>query len=134
MKQTGLDTSVVLRLLVGEPREQAERAIRFLDELHAAGKRAVVSDLVIAEAYFALSYHYNVPKQEAVEKLLEFLDSGYAQPEPNAVAVGVMKDSAGAKPGLVDRIIRSQYLKYAEEVATFDKSLGRMQGVVILAK
>ena len=56
--KAGLDTSVVLRLLLGQPADQAARAVAFLDELSRGGHHAVVSDLVVAEAYFALQHHY----------------------------------------------------------------------------
>lgn len=58
----GLDSSVVLRLLIGEPVELAEVAQAFLDELFELGKKAVISDLVVSEVYFALQYHYQVPQ------------------------------------------------------------------------
>ena len=49
----GLDTSVVLRLLVGEPQPLAERAWQVIVETRAARGEIVVSDLVVSEAYFA---------------------------------------------------------------------------------
>lgn len=65
----GLDTSVILRLLIGEPAAQAERAWRALTEARAAGDATVLSDLVVSETYFALQHHYRVPKAEALEQL-----------------------------------------------------------------
>ena len=55
-KQTcvGLDTSFVLRLLTGEPGKQTALAVKQLDQMRAEGKLAAVSDLVVAETYFAL--------------------------------------------------------------------------------
>ena len=61
MKTAGLDTSVVVRLLVGVPESQALAAKDFLDACQLAGTRACVSDMVVAEAYHALIYHYEVP-------------------------------------------------------------------------
>ena len=47
----GLDTSVVLRLLIGEPRAQAEVARRRIERALVAGEKVVVTDLVVAEAF-----------------------------------------------------------------------------------
>ena len=58
----GLDTSVVVRLLVGEPQNIARATRRRLERAVEAGERVLVSDLVIAEAYFALQHHYGIPK------------------------------------------------------------------------
>jgi len=63
---TGLDASVMLRLMLGQPADQAARAVALLDELSRSGRHAVVSDLVVAEAYFALQHHYDVSKKDAV--------------------------------------------------------------------
>ena len=59
----GLDTSVTLRLLTGVPTEQATAAREFVA---ASPSPVVISDLVIAETYFALRHHYEVPHADAV--------------------------------------------------------------------
>ena len=61
----GLDTSVLLRLLTGEPAREASLARARLERAYAARERVVVTDLVLAEAYFALHYHYGIAKEEA---------------------------------------------------------------------
>ncbi len=130
----GLDTSVVLRLLVGEPRAQADRAMRFLKKLVSEGKKAIISDLVIAEAYFALQAHYKVPKKEAVRTLLEFLQSGLAHPEPKGCSVGALEASAKSsqKLGFVDRLIHAQYIKKAGGLVSFEKAVGRLENAAVL--
>lgn len=65
----GLDTSVVMRLLTGDPPDQAEAAAAFLTESKGSGDRLLVTDLVIAEVYFALHSKYKVPKAEALLRL-----------------------------------------------------------------
>ena len=51
----GLDTSVVLRLLTGQPQELAERALARYQEGVAAGDRFCVSDVVAAEGCLFLA-------------------------------------------------------------------------------
>jgi predicted nucleic acid-binding protein len=46
----GLDTSVVLRLLVGSPPGQAKTALGFVKKSLTVGVRVIVSDLVVSEA------------------------------------------------------------------------------------
>ena len=76
----GLDTSVVVRLLVGEPAEQADRALNHLASHRAKGTICSVNDLVVTEAYYALCSYYGVPKREALKLVLECLTSGEVQP------------------------------------------------------
>jgi predicted nucleic acid-binding protein len=132
LKYVGLDTSVVLRLLTGTPENQAQAAMTYLRQLHKRQQRAVVSDLVAAEAYFALSYHYRVPKAEAIDQLLNLLQSGYVHSEPDGAAVEALKEDVTGKVGVVDRIIRNQYLIFAEEIATFDARFSRLPKVRLL--
>jgi predicted nucleic acid-binding protein len=130
----GLDTSVVMRLLRGEPRAQMERALRFLDELLAQGHRAVVSDLVVAETYFALHTHYGVPKNEAVRTLAKFLRSGLVAPEPGESALEALDAALASsqKPGFADRLIHAQYMKTAGRMASFEKAAAKLEGSVVL--
>ena len=129
---TGLDTSVVLRLLLGKPPDQAARAVAFLDHLSYRGDQAVVSDLVVAEAYFALQHHYGISKQDALLGLRRLFDDGEIRPLGAAAKVLAGSVSASAKPGFVDRLIHGAYAGAADEMATFEKAAARMKSVRVL--
>jgi len=129
LKAVGLDTSVVLRLLTGVPENQAKVALDQLGSLAGEKKKPLVSDLVVVEAYFALTFHYEVPKQEALEKLLDLLESGVVFPDPNGAALQTLKSEEKTKAGFPDQLIRAQYLEIAEEVLTFDADFGKMEKV-----
>ena len=49
-----LDTSVIVRLLTQEPQALFQTAAQFLETQLTAGVPILISDLVLAEAYFAL--------------------------------------------------------------------------------
>ncbi len=130
----GLDTSVVLRLLTAEPARQADVALAFLKKLKADGRRAVISDLVVSEAYFALQAHYQVPKKAAVRALLDFLKSAFVEKEENGAALESLESIAisSQKPGFVDRMIHARYEKIPAALATFEKASGKLDGVIVL--
>jgi len=130
----GLDTSVVLRLLVGAPPEQAESALTFVKQSVARGVKVVVSDLVVSEAYFALHAHYDVPKAEAVSVLLEMLRSGLVEPADGPVLETVLEAASRspAKPGFVDRLIHAQYGRASAGMVTFERAAGRLSGTTVL--
>lgn len=130
----GLDTSVVLRLLVGEPSDQAEAALRYLRDLFSSGRSATVSDLVVAEAYFALHAHYEVPKRRAIAALRELLRSELVSPEPGGSALATLEamEDASGKPGFVDRLIHAQYARKCGAMVTFEKATRRLEGVTVL--
>mgnify|MGYP001598318038 CR=1 FL=1 len=129
----GLDTSVVVRLLTGEPGDQARRALVEVEYLRRRGTVLVVSDLVISEVYFALQYHYGVPKVEALRCMELFLAKSGVAALGAAASVLRLPNLATAEPGFVDRLIHAEYMRSAKEVLTFEKSGARLPGVRVLA-
>ena len=127
----GLDTSFVLRLLVGEPVALARQAVEQLDTLRAGNQRAAVSDVVACETYFALNHHYGVPKQLALETIRKFLES------PEIIALGealriLRQPNLGrANPGFVDRMIHAEYLSRTASMLSFEKAAAKLPGVRI---
>ncbi len=128
----GLDTSVVLRLLVGQPADQAQRAVALLDELARRGDQAAVSDLVVAEAYFALQHHYAVPKKEALAALRRMFAEGEIVALGAAAAVLETPGLATAKPGFVDRLIQTGYTANGDTMVTFERASGKLPAVRVL--
>ena len=124
MKAVGLDTSVVIRLLTGDPEPHAQAARTFLTTCRSTNTRICVSDLVVAETYHALIYHYEASKPDAIKALLAFLQ----HPGVHATghAIEVLKDYTGSGPGLVDRLIRADLLDQTDEVVTFEAVFSRM--------
>lgn len=128
MTSIGLDTSVVLRLLVGAPKDQARKALDFAEDCFKKKVKVHISDLVIQETYHALCSHYQVPVPEALESLREFLategivNTGQALP--------ALQESLGSGPGFADRLIRRDYLQdNVQAVLTFDKKFSRLSNM-----
>ena len=129
----GLDTSVIVHLLVGEPKQQALAAHRFLDEMKTAGQGPVlVSELVISEAFFALRHHYAVPAAAALQALKALSNDERIRATPAALRVLATPNLATAKPGFLDRLIHGHYLESGVGMATFDKAAGRLPDTRVL--
>ncbi|MGH7668780.1 MAG: PIN domain-containing protein [Gemmatimonadaceae bacterium] len=127
----GLDTSVALRLLIGEPADQAEIARLLL----VASTNTTISDLVVGETYFALRHHYGVPHADAVRQLLALIDDARVVPSAAArIALGEALSAGSARraPGFMDRLIRADYAEAHVEVITFDRNFARLTGVRLL--
>lgn len=128
----GLDTSVILRLLVAEPADLAGRAVAYLEALARSGDRPGVCDLVVAETYFALQYHYNVPKREALMALRQLFADGEIASLGVAGEVLQTEGLASAKPGFVDRMIHQTYAQGKARTATFEKSAAKLPAAILL--
>lgn len=125
----GLDTSVVVPLLVGLPEAQALAARHRLERAAIENEPVFVADLVVAEAYFALQHHYRVPKGQARALLSRFLNAGVVQLDPGG-ALPALAISAGA--GLVDRLIHARYTSLGAVTVTFERQQSRLEGAVRL--
>ena len=108
------------------------RESAFLDRLVEANAQAIVSDLVVAEVYYALHYHYEVPKAEALATLKDLLVSGEISATGVAAAVLQTRNLASAQPGFLDRVIYRQYTRIGATLATFEKASQRLTGVEVL--
>ena len=128
----GLDTSVLVRLLVGEPEDQYERALQYLDHLRLRGDQPNVSDLVAAETYFALQHHYQLSKADALRFLADAFESG--EIHSCGVAAEVLKtpNLASAKPGFIDRMIHASYLNISVPMISFEKSAAKLKSVTLI--
>ena len=128
---TGLDTSVVLRLLIGEPKVQAAAARAFIERATSSGDGPpAVSDLVVAESYHALVHHYRVPHPEAVHAL-QRLVSG-AQVRATGAARQVLDANVKTESGFVDRLIHADYDAVGLATATFDRRMARLHDARLL--
>jgi predicted nucleic-acid-binding protein len=118
----GIDTSVMVRLLVGEPADLTAKASARLLEAHRLRQSVIVSDLVIGEAYHALKYHYDIEPAHIRQAMATMLTSGMVQPEPGSAVMAVLQDKATGKAGFVDRLIAARYGADGRTTLTLDKA------------
>lgn len=129
----GLDTSVLLRLLTGEPEPLAAVAREFLAEVEEAGAALYVSNLVIAEAYFACQHHYRMAKSEVLRGLSAVLSLPTFVVPPTTLELLGRNGMETSKPGFLDRVIHSEYAASGLPLISFEKSASRLPGVRVLA-
>ena len=127
-----LDTSVVIRLLMGEPAGHYELATRFLKDHMAAGITIHVSDLVLAEAYFALQSYYGLTKADALAALTLFARHGGVTITPVAAAVMAHPKLATAKSGFVDRLIHGNSHSAGHTLITFELAANKLPTTLVL--
>ncbi len=128
----GLDTSVVLRLLTGEPHDLALKTAKRVMQLIHAGDACVIGDLVATESYYALQYHYKMPKAEALTALATLgADEGIRFSEA-AGRIFKTKGLARANPGFADRLIHAGYRQYGYGMLTCEHAAASLDGTKII--
>ncbi len=122
----GIDTSVLVRLLVGEPPGEYERCVARLTVLvEEQDFEIFASNQVIGEAYIAVQHHYGVSRNDARQSLLSLLQkSGLVRPL-NGRAVTQALTSANS-PGLFDRLIADDYERAGLKVLTLDRKMATL--------
>lgn len=128
IRRYGIDTSVLVRLLTGDPAKDFEYCVGRLRALiEEEGSEIFASNQVVGEAYIAVQHHYGVSKAEARVSLLNVLRSGLVSPLNGHTVVEALEASRGA--GLLDRLIADDYARGGMEVLTLDRKMAVLSDV-----
>lgn len=123
----GIDTSILVRLLTGDPEEGFNSVVRALTSLIDDGSEVFASNQVIGEAYIALQHHYGVSKADARLALATVLTSGLVAPLNGAGAITAIKTTTGC--GLLDRLIADDYQRAEMVTLTLDRKMAAIPDV-----
>jgi predicted nucleic acid-binding protein len=120
----GIDTSILVRLLTGDPAPAYDACVRKLTALVEGDAELVASNQVIGEAYIALQHHYGVTKAEARAALLSVLASGLVAAQGGAAVTAALQATTGA--GLLDRLIADDYRRAGAVTLTLDRRMAAL--------
>ena len=129
-RRFGIDTSILVRLLTGEPSSDFEYCVTKLSALvRDSAAEIFASNQVIGEDYVAVQHHYRVTKADTRSGLIDVLRSGLVAPLNGATVIEALKGSGG--PGLLDRLIADDYRRDGLETLTLDR---RMSGLPLVRR
>ena len=117
----GIDTSILVRLVTGEPPDIHAHCLRRLGELVDAGVEIFASNRVVGEAYVAIQHHYGASKENARAGLLAALTSGIVAPLNGQAVLEALSEACG--PGLFDRLTVNDYSHVGLETFTLDRQM-----------
>lgn len=122
----GLDTSVLIRYLVGTPPDQASRAAHLIDGEADIG----VSLVALAEAAHVLRSFYRIPHPEVVDVLIDLVTKANVAPlevtKAEAIEALVRAREFASAPITDALIAATSRSNGAVPVYTFDKKFGRL--------
>ncbi|MEN2981607.1 MAG: PIN domain-containing protein [Thermus sp.] len=120
-----LDTSLILRLLTGEPEALAREALGVFQGAEAGRYALRVHPLVVAEAFYTLVSFYKLPKKEVARALRELLDrEGIEVLEEEAVRQALGEAGRGGL-SFVDAHLFHSAWALGEGIATLDSRLAK---------
>lgn len=129
----GIDTNVLLRLLLDDEPAQSARIEAWLASVPAAAGQIHIADVVLAETAWTLASAYRQSKAELVKGLRALLAEPVFSFEDRAAVEAAVAAFAAAASGFPDCLIvaKNQSLGCAATV-TFDKRMRRLPGVTLL--
>lgn len=129
----GLDTNILVRLLVQDDQSQAARVRELLTRCHEAGTKCLVLLIVLCELDWVLASCYKTPRVEiaaAVQAILA--ESLFEVEEPQVVHQALIQYRLG-KGDLSDYLLGAKaHSLGAETTYTFDKALRNNESFTLL--
>ena len=127
MPAYGIDTSVFVRLLAGQPAAEYQTTVKRLTEIRASQPEHItVANIVIAEAYAVLQHHYGLSKTDTGSAMLAALTSGLVEPLHGDTVLDALRETK--EPGLTDRLIALDYDRHRTAVLTLDRKMAALPG------
>ncbi len=123
-RRFGIDTSVLVRIVTGEPAALYDACVAELRREVEAGATICVSTQVVGEAYVAIQHHYGIDKAHARRGLAQVLTSGLMQPEHGDAMIRELEADHGA--GLIDRLIALDYSRRGCVTLTLDRKMAAL--------
>jgi hypothetical protein len=127
----GIDTSILVRLLTGDPEAGYRRCVEVLTRyVEEDGAEMFASNQVIGEVYVAVQHHYGVSKADARAALVSVLSSGLVGPSGGAGVFAALNAEGGC--GLLARLIADDYRRAEWMTLTLDKRMAALPGCRLL--
>jgi len=125
IQRFGIDTSILVRLLTGDPEDGFRACLGVLTELREHdGAEILASNQVIGEAYVAVQHHYGISKADVRAALSSVLTSGLVAPLNGSSVLSALKITAGC--GLIDRLIADDYRQTGVRTLTLDRRMATL--------
>ena len=127
---TGLDSSVLVRLLTGQPPDLYRVARGWVIEAYRQDEPVIATDVALAETWYALKLHYGLPADRVRQALGAMFDSALVQPEPGSGVRDALEEAPGA--GFVDRLLHARHRQLGGTTLTLDEHLAKLPGATLL--
>ena len=120
----GLDTNILVRLLVRDDEEQHRRTVELLARGTGEGEAFFVGDVVLAEVVWVLQARYRLARSEIVRALRALLEAEHVVFESTDRCLRALRRYEAGRGGFADYLIAERALDAGcANLATFDQTL-----------
>ena len=130
----GLDTNVLVRLVVGDDPRQTEQAKRFVDRYCTPESPGYINCIVLAELVWVLTGPYGYSRSEIAAAVEGVLAGGDRIVEHHDAVRASLEDYRAGGTDFVDALIgHINRARGCDATATFDQKAARLDGFVPIA-
>lgn len=129
----GLDTNVLLRLLVRDDHAQYEAAARFVKDAVGRGETFFINRIVVAELVWALAQTYRRSREEISAAIEQILRTAEFEVEGSTLAWAALNEYKLSNVDFTDCLIGSlNRTAGCSATATFDRKAGKLETFKLL--
>ena len=125
-----IDTNVILRFLLNDVAEQAEKAKRLFEDIETGVEKVYLTDLVISECIWVLEKFYKVPRKEIKDSLKPIITfQGVNTQSSKSKLLEALDLWEEREVDWTDALLTVCCLREGREIISFDKDFDKL-GVV----
>lgn len=129
----GIDTNVLLRLLLHDDDTQARKARREIETIESAGTQVLINDVVLAETLWTLRGRFASDKDELLLTLRSLLGAASFAFENRSIVQQALALYEASNAGFSDCLIAAKNTGIGcEYTATFDRAMRTLPAVKLL--
>jgi predicted nucleic acid-binding protein len=129
MPQYLLDTNVVVRFLMGEPREQANASARLVARSDRGEVSLLLPAAVFAECVFVLESYYGRSKKAIAQSLMTFIQGPGIEVPEMKLLIDALKRYAEKNLSFIDAYLAAASADRNIPVASFDSDFRKFDDV-----
>ncbi len=123
-----IDTSVILRYLLGDHKSFSPKAKAFMELISQGTKKAEIPSVVMVECVYVMEKFYKIPRNEIVDKLTKILNfSGIVNPDKSEILEALLK-YANTTTDIVDCMLAAQSSP-EKVIISFDKDFDKLKAI-----
>ena len=120
---TSLDTNIVLRFLLGDVKEQSDKAEKLIEST-----QTYVTDIVVVETIYVLEKTIGLPRSDITQLINAFLGFANVVHSPYFLLDTIALYADKPELSIVDCYAVMESKAYKNKLATFDKKLANQAG------
>lgn len=129
----GIDTNVIIRYLVKDDKKQANIASAYIRKITGSGELCFINIVVLCELVWVLESAYGFHRSEIADVCDKIFRTKQFEIESKDIVRLAINDYRDGKADFADYLIgRINHLKGCDITATFDRTLKKQSGFILL--